>query len=79
MVIRNALIHDAIHREPYQGDILIRDGKLISIGGHIEEEDEILDAAGLRAYPGFVDAHSHIGLDGYGGHPGSGVYSRVRR
>ena len=71
MVIRNALIHDAIHREPYQGDILIRDGKLVSIGGHIEEEDEILDAAGLRAYPGFVDAHSHIGLDGYGGPTGT--------
>ena len=71
MVIRNAMIHDAIHREPYQGDILIRDGKLISIGGHIEEEDEILDAAGLRAYPGFVDAHSHIGLDGYGGPTGT--------
>ena len=71
MVIRNAMIHDAIHREPYQGDILIRDGKLVSIGGHIEGEDEILDAAGLRAYPGFVDAHSHIGLDGYGGPTGT--------
>ena len=71
MVIRNAMIHDAIHREPYQGDILIRDGKLVSIGGHIEEEDVILDAAGLRAYPGFVDAHSHIGLDGYGGPTGT--------
>ena len=55
----------------YQGDILIRDGKLISIGEKAEEDDEILDAAGLNAYPGFIDAHSHIGLDGYGGPTGT--------
>ena len=26
----------------------------------------VLDAAGLDIFPGFVDAHTHIGLDGYG-------------
>jgi len=69
MIIRNAIIHDAIHREPYQGDILIREGKIVSVGGTAQGE-EVLDAAGLQAYPGFVDAHSHIGLDGYGGPTG---------
>ena len=71
MIIRNAMIHDAIHPEPYKGDILIRDGKLISVGGHAEGDGDVLDASGLRAYPGFVDAHSHIGLDGYGGPTGN--------
>ena len=71
MIIRNALIHDAVNPVPYQGDILIRDGKLISVGEKAEEDDEILDAAGLNAYPGFIDAHSHIGLDGYGGPTGT--------
>ena len=72
MIIRNAMIHDAIHEEAYRGDILIRDGRLVQIGGRAEAEDaEILDAKGLNAYPGFVDAHSHIGLDGYGGPTGS--------
>lgn len=71
MIIRNALIHDAVNPVPYQGDILIRDGKLISVGEKAEEGDEILDAAGLNAYPGFIDAHSHIGLDGYGGPTGT--------
>ena len=72
MIIRNAMIHDAIHEEAYRGDILIRDGRLVQIGGRAEAEDaEILDAEGLNAYPGFVDAHSHIGLDGYGGPTGS--------
>lgn len=71
MIIRNALIHDAVNPVPYQGDILVRDGKLISVGEKAEEDDEILDAAGLNAYPGFIDAHSHIGLDGYGGPTGT--------
>ena len=71
MIIRNALIHDAVNPVPYQGDILIQDGKLISVGEKAKEDDEILDAAGLNAYPGFIDAHSHIGLDGYGGPTGT--------
>ncbi|MBO5999803.1 MAG: amidohydrolase [Lachnospiraceae bacterium] len=71
MIIKNALIHDAVHKEAYTGDILIRDGKLVSIGGTAEQDEEVLDASGLHAYPGFVDAHSHIGLDGYGGPTGT--------
>ena len=71
MIIRNALIHDAIHEEAYKGDILIKDGKLVQVGGTVAEEDEeIIDAEGLSAYPGFVDAHSHIGLDNFGGSTG---------
>ena len=72
MIIRNAMIHDAVHAEPYKGDLLIRDGKLVSIGEAVPETgEEVFDAEGLRAYPGFVDAHSHIGLDGYGGPTGT--------
>ena len=69
MIIRNVLIHDAVHETPYTGDIFIRDGKLVSAGGTAsgDEHEQILDGTGLSAYPGFVDAHSHIGLDGYGG------------
>jgi len=73
MIIKNALIHDAINQKPYQGDIVIRGKKLVSIGGTAAETDDdfVLDAAGLNVYPGFVDAHSHIGLDGYGGPTGT--------
>ena len=70
MVIRNAMIHDAIHPEPYRGDILVRDGKIASVGGEAQG-GEVLDASGLHAWPGFIDAHSHIGLDGYGGPTGT--------
>ena len=71
MIIKNGLIHDAIHKEPYTGDIRIENGKLVSVGGTAEGDPEVLDASGLHVYPGFVDAHSHIGLDGYGGPTGT--------
>ena len=70
MIIKNALIHDAIHEEPFYGDIVIENGKLVSVGGSAGEDGDILNAEGLHAYPGFVDAHSHIGLDAYGGPTG---------
>ena len=71
MIIRNALIHNAVDPVPFTGDILVKNGKIISVGGKVEAEDaEIIEAEGLSAYPGFVDAHSHLGLDNYGGPTG---------
>ena len=72
MLIKNATIHDAVNKTPYRGDILIREGKLVSVGGEAaaEKGERVIDAEGLFAYPGFVDAHSHIGLDDYGGPTG---------
>lgn len=71
LYVKNGLIYDAIHRDPYQGYILAEDGKIKEIGegvftGDISEDTQIIDASGLRIYPGFVEAHGHIGLDGYG-------------
>ena len=71
MIIKNAVIHDAIHEEPYFGDILIKNGKLASVGIVAETDGGVLDASGLHAWPGFIDAHSHIGLDAYGGPTGN--------
>ena len=65
LCIKNGTIHDAVHREAYVADILVGDGKICRIGENLEAE-ETIDASGLNVYPGFVDAHSHIGLDGYG-------------
>ena len=68
LCIKNGLIHDAVNAEPYQGDILAENGKIVKIGKDLDcpEGCEVIDAEGLNVYPGFVDAHSHLGLDGYG-------------
>ncbi len=66
--IKNSTIHDAVRREPWQGDILVKDGKIAAIGPDlaIPEGCQVIDAAGRQVYPGFVEAHCHIGLDGSG-------------
>lgn len=67
LCIKNGLIHDAVNREAYKGDILIENGKISAIGSDISvtEGTEIIDAEGLWVYPGFVEAHCHLGLDNY--------------
>lgn len=73
LLIKNGLIFDAIHPEPFRADILVKDGKIAKIGQNLEAaEAEVVDASQLQVYPGFVEAHCHIGLDGYGiGYEGS--------
>ncbi len=68
MLIRNGMIHDAVNRAPYKADIRVTDGKIREIAAELlpEENEEVIDVAGKDIYPGFVDAHSHLGLDGYG-------------
>lgn len=67
-IIKNGRIHDAVHREAYVADILLADGKIAAIGTDLTAPADaaVFDADGLEVYPGFVDAHTHIGLDGYG-------------
>ena len=65
ILIKNGIIHDAIHREPYAGNILIKDGHISELGTELElngDDAEIYDAEGLHIYPGFIDAHCHAGL-----------------
>ena len=68
LCIKNGMVHDAIHKEAYQADILVENGKISAIGQNLDagEIADIIDAEGLHVYPGFVEAHGHIGLDGYG-------------
>ena len=71
LIIKGGLIHNAIEKEPFIGDIMIQDGKIVEILREGEEcvsvmDAKIIEASGLEVYPGFVEAHGHIGLDGYG-------------
>ena len=53
-----------------QDDILVENGKIIEIGKNIVAplDAEIIDADGKFVFPGFIDAHTHLGLweDGMG-------------
>ncbi len=63
--IKNGIIHDAIHRDPFVGNILIENGRISALGPELKTNDdgaEVYDADGFHIYPGFIDAHCHAGL-----------------
>ena len=68
MLIKNGFIFDSVHSEPYHADIRIEGTVIKEIAPGLSPVDgeEVIDASGLRVYPGFVDAHCHLGLDNYG-------------
>lgn len=70
LVIQQGWIHDAVRQEPYVADILVEDGKIAEIAPVLKSRGikraKTIDATGLQVYPGFVEAHCHLGLDGYG-------------
>ncbi len=67
LIIKGGLIHNAIDREAFVADILVEDGKIVKIEKDVAcEGAQVYDASGLEVYPGFVEAHCHTGLHGYG-------------
>ena len=65
--IKNGTLHTAVSKETFIADILIDGGKIVKIGKGLSADGaEVIDATGLQVYPGFVEAHCHICLDGYG-------------
>lgn len=68
--IKNGTIHTAVKKETFKGDILIQNGKILKIGTDLDgQADQVIRAEGLEVYPGFIDAHCHVGLDVFAGGP----------
>ena len=67
--IKNGIIN-TITNGVFKGNILIEGKKIVEIGKEIEAplDVEIIDAEGKYVFPGFIDAHTHLGLweDGMG-------------
>ena len=64
LLIKSGLLYTMESDEPFIADILIKNGKIVQISNNIEAsgEAECINAKGLRVFPGFIDAHSHIGI-----------------
>ena len=64
LLIKNGLLHTMETEQPLPADLLIKNGKIAEIAPDIAvtEKMQLLDAAGLHVFPGFIDAHSHIGI-----------------
>ena len=64
MLIKNAKMYTMTEKGAMDGWLLIGDGKIRQVGqGTPDEMDaEVLDAQGKMVFPGFIDAHCHIGM-----------------
>lgn len=60
----NAVIHIDADREIDSGTLLIRSGKIISVGSNVKIPDHALvhDMDGKHIYPSFVDAYTNFGV-----------------
>ena len=60
-LFKNALIYDGTGSEPFKGDILVENDKIVKVEDAIQPEDgwEVIDLDGLSVSSGFIDAHSH--------------------
>ena len=67
ILIKCGQIYDGVHDAPFSGGIRIEGGKIAAIGESVDapKDARVVDASGLRIYPGLVEAHGHIGLDGW--------------
>lgn len=64
LLIQNGLLHTMEDKKPIFADLLTDNGKIIDISENIIPGDnmEIFSAKGTHVFPGFIDAHSHIGI-----------------
>ena len=57
--IQGGTIVDGTGRDRFEGDVGIRDGKIVDVGDCPEGADRTIDAAGAVVSPGWVDIHTH--------------------
>jgi imidazolonepropionase-like amidohydrolase len=62
LVIANARILAGTGAVIEQGSIVVRDGRIVSVaaGSAAAQGAQVIDARGMTALPGFIDAHRHI-------------------
>jgi len=68
LLLKNGLVRP-MDRDAFTGDVLIEDGKIRALGENLPAGGaDVIDASGLFVFPGFIDAHCHIGMweDGMG-------------
>jgi len=62
-IIKNVEINNMVNEEPFIGDVLMDNGKIVQIGKDIDETSSIvIDGTDKKLFPGFIDAHTHLGL-----------------
>jgi len=64
LLIKNGTVYTMDAQGTFEADVLIEAGKIKAVEKTIEatKDMDIIDAAGKLVFPGFIDAHTHLGL-----------------
>ena len=61
LIIKNGMIVNPAANQHEIGDVVIEDGKILSVGGSAEDAAaEVYDAKGCFVLPGLIDMHVHL-------------------
>lgn len=64
ILIQNGTLYTMENDQVLQGDILVDNGKIVEIGASLPVPAgcEVVDATDKLVFPGFIDAHDHLGM-----------------
>ena len=66
LIIKNGTIINPVHHQHEKGDVVIEDGKIVSLGGIADVPGaEVYDAEGFFVTPGLIDMHVHLREPGF--------------
>ena len=65
IALTNGRLYTIEHGVVENGTVLMSDGKIVAAGAdvNIPENAQVIDVEGRIVTPGFIDAHTHIGID----------------
>ena len=64
ILIRGGMVYTMTRETPSVMDVLLDQGRIVRVEERITPEENwtVIDASGLNVYPGFIDAHCHLGM-----------------